>query len=82
MPKRLLNSLDNELKKAVNLMVERLPILLIILFGSRARGDYLPHSDYDLLIIGNFKDQFMDRLKKIMELMLGIKYILNLIHIH
>jgi len=73
MPKRLLNSLDNELKKAVNLMVERLPILLIILFGSRARGDYLPHSDYDLLIIGNFKDQFMDRLKKIMELMLGIK---------
>ncbi|MEQ9713910.1 MAG: nucleotidyltransferase domain-containing protein [Candidatus Asgardarchaeia archaeon] len=73
MPKKLLNSSDNELKKAINLMVEKLPISFIILFGSRARGDYLPYSDYDLLIIGSFKEQFMERLKKIMELLIGIK---------
>ena len=39
----------------------------IILFGSRARGDYLNDSDYDFLIISdNFKEMdFFDRIRLI-----------------
>lgn len=40
----------------------------IILFGSYIRGDYNEGSDVDLLIIGDFKERFFDRIGKIIEL--------------
>jgi hypothetical protein len=42
---------------------------LIILFGSRARGDYLHDSDFDLIIVSpDFQDvHFMERIYQILE---------------
>lgn len=37
------------------------------MFGSRARKDFFPHSDIDLMFIGNFKEKFINRPKKIYE---------------
>ena len=39
----------------------------VILFGSRARKDYLPHSDIDLMFIGDFKEKFINRSKIIYD---------------
>lgn len=33
----------------------------VILFGSRARKDYMPYSDVDLIFIGDFKEKFIKR---------------------
>jgi len=33
----------------------------VILFGSQARGDFMPHSDIDLIFVGDFKDKFTKR---------------------
>ena len=32
-----------------------------ILFGSQARGDFVPYSDIDLIFIGDFKEKFTKR---------------------
>jgi predicted nucleotidyltransferase len=39
-----------------------------ILFGSHARGDYGPWSDYDLLLIGDFKGGYLERLEALLNL--------------
>lgn len=56
------------LKKAVEIIIRKLNVKAIILFGSRARGDWLPWSDYDLLIIADFKEKYIDRIKTVLEL--------------
>ncbi len=43
----------------------------IILFGSRARGDWLPSSDYDILIVADFDKSFLDRSYELTELIEG-----------
>jgi len=58
------NLLDDVVKR----IKSRFDVIAIILFGSRARGDWGPWSDYDLLIIGNFKLNYLDRIREIMEL--------------
>ncbi|MEW6040446.1 MAG: nucleotidyltransferase domain-containing protein [Elusimicrobiota bacterium] len=40
----------------------------IILFGSRARGDNRKSSDVDILIVGDFKERYFDRVGKILEM--------------
>ncbi len=43
----------------VNKIKEAYPRSTIILYGSRARGDYLPYSDYDLaIILESVEDKF------------------------
>jgi len=37
------------------------------LFGSRVREDFLPHSDIDLIFIGDFKEKFINRSSIIYE---------------
>ncbi len=59
--------LDDPLVEAVRRIVERFKPKLIILFGSRARGDWVPGSDYDLLIIGDFTEKLLDRIDKVLE---------------
>lgn len=59
---------DDILENVVKYLVEKLDIKAIILFGSRARGDYTPWSDYDLLIIGDFKENYLDRIKVLLEM--------------
>lgn len=39
----------------------------ILLFGSYARGDYHEKSDVDLLVVGDFKERFFDRIGRILD---------------
>ncbi len=56
------------LYKVVERLKSKFDIIAVILFGSRARGDWGPWSDYDLLIIGNFRINYLDRIRQILEL--------------
>ncbi len=60
-----------DLRKLVNRIRERYRVYAIILFGSRARGDWLPHSDYDLLVVAEFKEPFLDRIYELSGLAKG-----------
>ena len=42
---------DPILKRIVEVIVKEIDPDKIILFGSRARGDYKEHSDYDILVL-------------------------------
>jgi len=44
----------------------------IVLFGSRARGDWTPWSDYDILIVAQFNERYLDRIARILELLSDI----------
>ncbi|MBD3256051.1 MAG: hypothetical protein GF383_13225 [Candidatus Lokiarchaeota archaeon] len=55
------------LKEFVEQIKIRLELECVILYGSRARGDYQPHSDIDLMVIGNFDKPFFDRADYIYE---------------
>ncbi|MEW5996327.1 MAG: nucleotidyltransferase domain-containing protein [Candidatus Micrarchaeota archaeon] len=47
------------IKRFISRLKKAFRIEKIILFGSRARGDYLVHSDYDLLIVSpDFEGRF------------------------
>jgi predicted nucleotidyltransferase len=66
------NFIDREINKIVkrflNLIIKKFNLKKIIIFGSFARGDYHKGSDLDLVIVGEFKDRFIDRIGKIIEL--------------
>jgi uncharacterized protein len=49
--------MDTILKKFLEPFRENVDIKEIILFGSRARGDERPESDYDILLIVSRKDR-------------------------
>lgn len=40
----------------------------VILYGSRARGDWKPWSDWDILVVADFEEPFLERLNKLLEL--------------
>ncbi len=40
---------------------ERVKLYAFVIFGSRARGDFLQHSDYDIVIIADFQEKYLDR---------------------
>ena len=50
-------------------LVKKMNVKAVILYGSRARGDWKSWSDYDILIIANFKEKYLDRLKIVMEIL-------------
>ncbi len=56
-----LNAFLNDLK-------QKFPIKSIYVFGSFASGNIHEGSDIDLIIIGNFKERFIERIGKILEL--------------
>jgi len=66
------NFIDKEtnqiVKRFLNLIIEKFNLKKIIIFGSFARGDYHKGSDLDLVIVGEFKERFIDRIGKIIEL--------------
>jgi predicted nucleotidyltransferase len=64
--------INEELYKAVRVLKSKFRVKAIILFGSRARGDWTPWSDYDLLIIGDFKERYLDRIKNILDTLADI----------
>jgi hypothetical protein len=55
-------------KRFLNLIIKKFNLKKIIIFGSFARGDYHKGSDLDLVIVGEFKDRFIDRIGKIIAL--------------
>jgi predicted nucleotidyltransferase len=46
-----MNQIDENLNNIVNYVLSKVSPEKIILFGSRARGDYIEESDYDILVI-------------------------------
>jgi len=62
-----------ELGDAVRRIVERLKPAAIVLFGSRARGDWGPWSDYDLLVIADFRESYLERVGKLIELLKDVR---------
>lgn len=58
-----------ELSRVVKILSECFRLHVVILFGSRARGDFKPWSDYDLLIVAEFEEKYVDRIRTILELL-------------
>jgi len=51
-----LRKLDRIFEEYISLLSRTYPESTILLFGSRARGNNLPYSDYDLMIIIKLRD--------------------------
>ncbi len=49
-------------------VVKRLNPYLVILFGSFATGDINEGSDIDILVVADFKEGFLDRIKGLMDI--------------
>jgi len=62
-----------ELKEVIKRLQKKYRLHAILLFGSRARGDWGPWSDYDLLIIADFKEKYLDRINDILKLLKDIR---------
>lgn len=67
-----MNDRDGYLDGAVKRLKNVVDTHAIILFGSRARGDYLPWSDYDLLVLADFNEPYLDRIKILLNLLSDI----------
>ena len=68
-PDNFINRESNKIvKRFINLIINKFNLKKVIIFGSFARGDYHKGSDLDLIIVGEFKERFIDRIGKIMEL--------------
>lgn len=52
---------NEKLIKEIKKFMKRINVREAILFGSRVRGENLENSDVDLILIGNFKEKFVDR---------------------
>lgn len=55
-------------KNYVDRIARKFEARCVILWGSRARGDHTPTSDYDIIVIADFKEKFLERLTTLMEL--------------
>jgi len=51
----------------INEVVKRLNPRLVILFGSFATGDINEGSDIDILVVANFKEAFLDRIRTLTD---------------
>lgn len=47
--------------KLTEIINKSVPLECVILFGSRARKDFLEHSDLDIIFVGDFKESFINR---------------------
>mgnify|MGYP001595219531 CR=1 FL=1 len=56
------------LRSFVKELKEKLPIREVFLYGSFATGNIHEGSDIDLVIIGDFKERFVERIGKILEM--------------
>jgi len=61
-------NIKEKIKQLIHDIDSHFQISKIILHGSFARGDYHENSDVDLIIIGDFKERFFDRIGKILDL--------------
>lgn len=52
----------------IDAVSRRVSLHTVILFGSRARGTAGPWSDYDLVVVADFQESFMDRGRWVVQL--------------
>jgi len=57
-----------KIDRYVREIVEKLRPSLIILFGSFASGEINEGSDVDILVVADFKEGFLDRIRTLMDL--------------
>lgn len=57
-----------DLKEFVKELKERLPVQEVFLYGSFAIGKIHEGSDIDLIIVGDFKERFVERIGKILAM--------------
>lgn len=60
--------LVSKIKEFARYLKEILPVNEVYLFGSFAKKEIHEGSDIDLLIIGDFKERFFDRIGKVLDL--------------
>ncbi len=60
------------LNKAIDIIIKVADPDQIILFGSRARGNHHPESDYDLFVINNDVDHCRKLTRKIYRALYGV----------
>ena len=58
MSKKQLTDLFSDM---INKIEKRIHLHAFIIFGSRAKGNYLEHSDYDIVVIADFTESYLDR---------------------
>lgn len=56
------------LRSFVKELKEKLPVQEVFLYGSFATGSIHEGSDIDLIIVGDFKERFVERIGKILEM--------------
>ena len=64
---------DAQLKLVIDALKKRYDLIAVILFGSRARKDHKPWSDYDLLIIADFESPYLERISEVLEVLKDIR---------
>jgi predicted nucleotidyltransferase len=52
----------------INKIQQRIKLNAVILFGSRARGDFIQMSDYDIVVVGAFQEPYFERLEWVGQL--------------
>jgi len=69
-PKYNKNSIIQKLKERIEYLNEKLPLTLVVLFGSYAKGNYSVSSDVDLMVIykGEPKDEAYAIVKKTLSI--------------
>jgi predicted nucleotidyltransferase len=60
--------LPGKIIRFVEKLTSRINIKKVYLFGSAARNDLNEGSDIDIAIIGDFKERFLDRIDRILEM--------------
>ena len=68
-----MSGVDGTLKKLLRAVRCWDPNARVILFGSRSRGDWGSWSGYDLLIIAEFSEKYLDRVKSILECLKDVR---------
>jgi len=61
-------ALFTRIRDFVSFLKKELPVRDVYLYGSFAKNEIHEGSDIDLLIIGDFKERFVDRIGKILDL--------------
>jgi len=56
-----------EIKSLVHRLLKKYSLSKIILFGGFSRGDFHNWSDIDLVIVGDFKERFFDRIGLVLD---------------
>ena len=57
-----------KIKEFIIEIKHKLPIKFVYLYGSFARNNIHEGSDIDLIIVGDFKEPFLKRIEKVLEL--------------